>query len=737
VQQQRRAFSASAAAAAADGAAAKTTVEPAAPAASPAAAAASASAYVVRSAASLLTDTPTSVSPKVPSPWPSAGGARVLDGLATSDAILRDLAACVVRLRSAGSGGGGGSGGEDQAATAALLRPPSLAVLLATSSRDSVRYVERKARAARAVGFESRTVRFDESAVTEREILEAIEQLNEDDSVDGILVQLPLPAHVSQARVLAAVAPAKDVDGFHPNNMGALALFAARDSAAGDADTSAGPHAGPLGISTVLYHPWERRLVPSSPAAAPPPLTSAAVAATTPSAGCEANISTAASACAAAAPSIPAVLQADAAQRVEDPHTIFHVPCTPKACLELLDRYRIPLRGKHVVVLGRSASVGLPLTLLLLSRCASVSNIDEAMPRAQAQELCRQADVLIAAVGVPEYVQHDWIKPGAAVVDVGINFVSKEPAAAPSASYSSSSASSSSSSSSSSPPNSLINPADTAAGVRLVGDVHAPSVSRVAGALSPVPGGVGPMTVAMLMDNTLRAYIRAIESVPLAQSTVLALKEQRRNCVRQRRRESEEEAKKQQAASTAATSSTESSSAAASSTHAASGSSSALSAPLPHPPAPMLFLSGPPGAGKGTQASRLVADFGLRVRGTDGNDAPTPRSANHDYIRLQDTQGRTHLFGVAHISVGALLRAQVASPSPDLPASILEEIVRVVSGGGILRGAVTVALLRAEVERLQRESSRLEPDVQPAFVIDGFPRSMDNLVQFEENVSDT
>jgi len=148
----------------------------------------------------------------------------------------------------------------------------------------------------------------------------------------------------------------------------------------------------------------------------------------------------------------------------------------------------------------------------------------------------------------------------------------------------------------------------------------------------------------------------------------------------------------------------------------------------------MLFLSGPPGAGKGTQASLLVADFGLLVRGTDGNDAPTPRSPAHSYIPVSDGHGVTRRCGVVHISVGALLRAQLASPSPDLPAATLAEIVSVLRQGGILRGAATVALLRAEVARIQREVRRTEgEDVVPVFVIDGFPRSKDNLTQFEEN----
>lgn len=177
--------------------------------------------------------------------------ATLLDGVATSEAILADIGASVSALRVA----------------TPSLRAPGLAVLLATSSRDSQRYVERKAVQARRVGFQSTTHRFDERSVTTEMLMQRIAELNADPSVDGILVQLPLPPQVSQTAVLAAVAPAKDVDCFHPANVGNLALFAARErdepasAPACDAAAGAGADQRPPHLAQqVKYHPWERRL---------------------------------------------------------------------------------------------------------------------------------------------------------------------------------------------------------------------------------------------------------------------------------------------------------------------------------------------------------------------------------------------------------------------------------------------------------------------------------------------
>jgi hypothetical protein len=232
----------------------------------------------------------------------SPATATLLDGAATSELILRDIAKSIAALRSQALSSDA-SVAADSTAAPTLRRPPGLAVLLATSSRDSQRYVERKADAARKIGFHSRTEKFDETTVTEDQLLKALERLNADPSVDGILVQLPLPDRINQARILAAVTPTKDVDCFHPHNVGALALFAARESGSDGDESNAS--SGPLGLSQVKYHPWERRLNAGG---------------------------------ATSEKSALAVVKQDAEHAPENVETVYHVPCTPKACLELLDR---------------------------------------------------------------------------------------------------------------------------------------------------------------------------------------------------------------------------------------------------------------------------------------------------------------------------------------------------------------------------------------------------------------
>lgn len=149
--------------------------------------------------------------------------------------------------------------------------------------------------------------------------------------------------------------------------------------------------------------------------------------------------------------------------------------------------YNISLPGKHVVVLGRSSLVGLPLTLLLLNRALTVTNIDESFGDVNARRICQQADILITAVGKANYIRADWIKEGAVVIDVGINFVPKvEPLSGLAAE--------------------LENPLDAQDAMQLVGDVAYQECAKRASFITPVPGGVGPMTVAMLMENTIRSY---------------------------------------------------------------------------------------------------------------------------------------------------------------------------------------------------------------------------------------
>lgn len=294
-------------------------------------------------------------------------------------------------------------------------RRVGLAVVVVGARKDSATYVRMKQRACTAVGMESWKVhiplpepsseKVSASETTEqqqqdvvREIFATIAKLNARDDVDGIIVQLPLPAFCDEAAILATVAPAKDVDGLHPENHAALFQFAS-------ARAKAAPVRDPSNTDVVV------------------------------------------------AP--------------------FSTPCTPAGCVELLDAYNIPIAGKRVVVLGRSQIVGLPVALLCLQRNATVtichSKTEDLKSRVQ------EADILIAAIGRAHYVRGDWIKPGATVIDVGIN---------------------------------AVDDASKAAGYRLVGDVHYDEAAQVAKAITPVPGGVGPMTVAMLLRNTLHSALR-------------------------------------------------------------------------------------------------------------------------------------------------------------------------------------------------------------------------------------
>ncbi|GAA6756695.1 MAG: tetrahydrofolate dehydrogenase/cyclohydrolase catalytic domain-containing protein [Thermus sp.] len=251
---------------------------------------------------------------------------------------------------------------------AALSFVPSLRVIRLGEDPASVSYVRLKDKRARELGFKSQVEVYPED-FPEEALLSRIAELNADEEVDGILVQLPLPPHIRAERVLEAIHPLKDVDGFHPVNVGRL-------------------WSGGEGL----------------------------------------------------------------------------FPCTPLGILRLLQHHGVPLRGKEVVVLGRSNIVGKPLAGLLLREDATVTvahSKTEGLP-----EVTRRAEVLVVAVGRPHLVRKEWVRPGAIVVDVGVNRVEG----------------------------------------RLLGDVH-PEVAEVASALTPVPGGVGPMTVAMLMANTLKAAL--------------------------------------------------------------------------------------------------------------------------------------------------------------------------------------------------------------------------------------
>jgi methylenetetrahydrofolate dehydrogenase (NADP+)/methenyltetrahydrofolate cyclohydrolase len=261
-------------------------------------------------------------------------------------------------------------------------RQPGLATVLVGEDPASAVYVRSKGKATSEAGMASFSHKLPDTT-SETELLHLVDQLNRDDNVDGILVQLPLPPQIDAFRVIAAIDPAKDVDGFHPMNAGRLAT------------------------------------------------------------GLEAL-----------------------------------VPCTPYGCLYLLKQELGSIAGKEAVVIGRSNIVGKPMALLLIGESVTVT-VAHSRTR-DLPDVVRRADIVVAAVGRPEMVKGDWIKPGATVIDVGINRVPTEDSKS-----------------------------------RLVGDVDFAGASERAGAITPVPGGVGPMTIAMLLRNTVvAAHRRAGHSDP-------------------------------------------------------------------------------------------------------------------------------------------------------------------------------------------------------------------------------
>lgn len=280
---------------------------------------------------------------------------------------------------------------------AGLTNQPGLAVILVGSRTDSQTYVRMKKRACEEVGIASFGCDYPDT-VAESELLAKINEFNSDDRVHGILVQLPLPKHIDENKVIQAVDPAKDVDGLHPLNTASLC--------------STGTH---VGVEKIDWNDMS---------------------------------------------SVP-----------------FHIPCTPQGCIELLDRTNVQLKGKNAVVIGRSNLVGLPVAMLLMHRDATVTIVHS--KTVDAAQVVQKADVVIAAVGRAHMVKKDWIKEGAVVVDVGIN--------------------------------SLDDPT-TKKGYKLVGDVDYEAVKDVAGSITPVPGGVGPMTIAMLLRNTVNSCVRAASS---------------------------------------------------------------------------------------------------------------------------------------------------------------------------------------------------------------------------------
>lgn len=258
-------------------------------------------------------------------------------------------------------------------------RKPCLSVIIVGDNPASRSYVTGKIKAAAFVGMDSRLVELPED-ISEKELLGTISSLNSDNTVDGILVQLPLPDNINEDKVIDAISLEKDVDGFHPGNVAGL---------------------------------WLGR---------------------------------------------PCI-----------------VPCTPKGIIRMIETTGVDPKGRKAVVVGRSNIVGKPVAKLLLDKNATVTIAHSRT--ADLPAVCREADILVAAAGRPGMITADMVKPGAVVIDVGINRIPciRE---------------------------------DGSQGSRLVGDVEYASVSEVAGFITPVPGGVGPMTITMLMENTIECFLR-------------------------------------------------------------------------------------------------------------------------------------------------------------------------------------------------------------------------------------
>ena len=287
----------------------------------------------------------------------------ILDGKKTSDDLKNEIAAEVKAMKERGE------------------KVPHLAAVLVGTDGASLTYVGSKVRSCERIGFESTLIKLPEET-TEDELLNQIEALNNNPEIDGYIVQLPLPKHIDEQKVLLAIDPDKDVDGFHPTNFGKMAQ------------------------------------------------------------------------------DMP----------------VF-IPATPFGIMELLKRYNVPTEGKHTVVIGRSHIVGRPMSILM-SQKGNPGNSTVTLAHSRTQnlkEITLQADIIITALGVPEFLKADMVKEGVTVIDVGIT---------------------------------RVDDASKERGYRLTGDVDFEAVSKKAGFITPVPGGVGPMTIAMLLKNTLLARAR-------------------------------------------------------------------------------------------------------------------------------------------------------------------------------------------------------------------------------------
>ena len=290
---------------------------------------------------------------------------RLIDGKQTAEDIKAEIAVEVANLRAAGQ------------------RPPHLAAILVGHDGGSETYVRNKVLACERVGFASTLLRYEDD-LTEVELLAKVNELNHDPEIDGFIVQLPLPAHIDTNKVIEAIRPEKDVDGFHPMNIGRMVA------------------------------------------------------------------------------GLPALL-----------------PATPSGIVELMRRQGIKTSGKHCVVIGRSNIVGTPVSILL-AKNLDTANCTVTLCHSRTQnlaEICRTADIVVAAIGRPEFVTADMVRPGAVVIDVGTTRVAD---------------------------------ASKKSGFTLKGDVNFAEVAPLASYITPVPGGVGPMTIAMLLLNTLRAATGAV-----------------------------------------------------------------------------------------------------------------------------------------------------------------------------------------------------------------------------------
>ncbi|HTO36795.1 MAG TPA: tetrahydrofolate dehydrogenase/cyclohydrolase catalytic domain-containing protein [Brumimicrobium sp.] len=285
---------------------------------------------------------------------------QILDGKETSQAIRLELAKAVEERRVKGQ------------------KLPHLAAVLVGNDGGSLTYVGAKVRACKEIGFESTLIHLDET-ISEEELLAKVHELNNDHEIDGFIVQLPLPKHIDEKKITLAIDPTKDVDGFHPTNLGRMVL------------------------------------------------------------------------------NLPGFL-----------------PATPAGILELLKRYNVETSGKHCVVIGRSHIVGSPMSILM-ARNTNPGNSTVTMAHSRTKnlkEITLQGDIIITAIGIPEFLKTDMVKDGVVIVDVGITRVED---------------------------------ASRKSGYRIVGDVDFEGLKEKASFMTPVPGGVGPMTIVSLMMNTLKA----------------------------------------------------------------------------------------------------------------------------------------------------------------------------------------------------------------------------------------